>query len=108
MYCRRASGQTPIVFVAIFSRSRPPTMATRRPKRRKRNIKPGFDEIERRKHREGDAAHATYQSFVAKKNTRYDKTDEIRRQNRFAFCGRRKAAKKKQHEKDKLHFRLTH
>ena len=49
-----------------------------------------------------------HQCFVAHENASDDKTDQVRRQNGFAFRGRGETAKKKQNEEDKFYFRFTH
>ncbi len=79
----------------------------RRPECRQRNVEPGFNEVEWRKHREGDAAHSINQCFVAEKNSCDHQANQVGRQYRFAFRAGGEAAKKKQNKKDKLYFRFA-
>ena len=48
-----------------------------------------------------------HQRFVAQEDASDDQTHKVGRQDRFAFGSRGKAAEKKQHQEDELHFRLT-
>src|SRR5438552_7113548 len=57
----------------------------RRPKRRERNVKPGFNKIEWGKHRESNATHAMNECFITEKNAGHDQADQISGQDRFAL-----------------------
>ena len=68
----------------------------------------GADEVERREHGEGDAAHPVHQRLVPEEDAGHHQPDQIGRQHRFALGGRGQAAQEEQDEEDELDLRLAH
>src|SRR5438270_4108235 len=98
----------PNEFCHHFQREQNCDNGKRGPKRRQRDVKSSFDEIEWCKYRECDAAHAVHEGFIAQKNSRQDQPNQIGGQHGLTFRRGGEAAEEKQNKQNEFHFRLAH